>query len=74
MEDNTVHSDVKDESECSSEVVLDEETSDPMEGTSSNEKYEARRVKRTIPPPGAGKRIYDIDPYLTAHREHLDYR
>jgi len=29
---------------------------------------------KTIPPPGAGQRIYDIDPSLLAHREHLDFR
>ncbi|XP_020586593.1 1,4-alpha-glucan-branching enzyme 1, chloroplastic/amyloplastic-like isoform X2 [Phalaenopsis equestris] len=25
-------------------------------------------------PPGSGQRIYEIDPYLQGHREHLDYR
>lgn len=27
-----------------------------------------------IPPPGAGQRIYEIDPLLSNHREHLEYR
>ncbi|RZC76872.1 hypothetical protein C5167_001026 [Papaver somniferum] len=27
-----------------------------------------------IPPPGTGQKIYDIDPFLKTHREHLDYR
>jgi 1,4-alpha-glucan branching enzyme len=30
--------------------------------------------QRKIPPPGDGKRIYDIDPMLNSHRNHLDYR
>ncbi|GMP50010.1 hypothetical protein CsSME_00016796 [Camellia sinensis var. sinensis] len=30
--------------------------------------------QRSIPPPGTGQRIYEIDPLLTSHREHLDYR
>ncbi|KAK1323416.1 hypothetical protein QJS10_CPA02g00640 [Acorus calamus] len=29
---------------------------------------------RTIPPPGTGQRIYEIDPLLKAHKRHLDYR
>ena len=29
---------------------------------------------RIIPPPGAGQRIYEIDPSLLSHREHLDFR
>lgn len=35
-------------------------------------KYESR--SRTVSPPGTGKRIYEIDPFLNNHREHLDYR
>jgi 1,4-alpha-glucan branching enzyme len=30
--------------------------------------------ERSIPPPGTGQRIYEIDPLLRSHREHLDYR
>lgn len=30
--------------------------------------------ERSIPPPGTGQRIYEIDPILRRHREHLDYR
>ncbi|PIA39220.1 hypothetical protein AQUCO_02700415v1 [Aquilegia coerulea] len=33
-----------------------------------------RTTKRSIPPPGTGKKIYQIDPYLETHRPHLDYR
>ncbi|RDX73804.1 1,4-alpha-glucan-branching enzyme 1, chloroplastic/amyloplastic [Mucuna pruriens] len=29
---------------------------------------------KIIPPPGSGQKIYDIDPSLLAHREHLDFR
>ncbi|OAY72883.1 1,4-alpha-glucan-branching enzyme 1, chloroplastic/amyloplastic [Ananas comosus] len=29
---------------------------------------------RSIPPPGNGQRIYDIDPLLRGHHAHLDYR
>ncbi|KAL5135451.1 1,4-alpha-glucan-branching enzyme 1, chloroplastic/amyloplastic [Glycine soja] len=29
---------------------------------------------KIIPPPGAGQKIYEIDPSLLAHREHLDFR
>ena len=27
-----------------------------------------------LPPPGTGQRIYEIDPLLDSHREHLEYR
>ena len=30
--------------------------------------------KRTIPPPGNGQRIYEIDPLLRNFSGHLDYR
>ncbi|KAL7247874.1 hypothetical protein ACSBR2_002724 [Camellia fascicularis] len=30
--------------------------------------------QRSIPPPGTGQRIYEIDPLLTSHREHLDFQ
>lgn len=29
---------------------------------------------RVVPPPGTGQRIYEIDPLLNKHREHLEYR
>lgn len=38
-------------------------------------KIESDEVKpRIIPPPGTGQKIYEIDPFLQAHREHLDFR
>lgn len=48
------------------------EESTPVIDVASIEKEELR--KRTIPPPGPGQRIYEIDPMLTGFREHLDYR
>ncbi|KAH6825381.1 starch branching enzyme 2.1 [Perilla frutescens var. hirtella] len=36
---------------------------------------ESTRIRgKIIPPPGIGQRIYEIDPMLTNHRQHLDYR
>lgn len=29
---------------------------------------------RVVPPPGDGQKIYELDPYLKTHRDHLDYR
>ncbi|KAJ8427434.1 hypothetical protein Cgig2_005278 [Carnegiea gigantea] len=31
-------------------------------------------TKRTVPPPGDGQRMYEIDPLLRNHSDHLDYR
>jgi len=34
-----------------------------------------RGVKpRIVPPPGDGKKIYEIDPMLRTYNNHLDYR
>lgn len=54
--------------------ALLEETSDPLEVVASTKTVETTEIKRTIPPPGAGQRIYEIDPALNSHRQHLDYR
>lgn len=51
-----------------------EETSDPLEVVTSSKTVENTEIKRTIPPPGTGQRIYEIDPTLNVHRQHLDYR
>lgn len=42
----------------------------------SNEKVvkEKEAKPRIVPPPGDGKRIYEIDPMLRSYRDHLDYR
>lgn len=29
---------------------------------------------KSIPPPGTGQKIYEIDPLLKGFRDHLDYR
>ncbi|XP_022748370.1 1,4-alpha-glucan-branching enzyme 2-2, chloroplastic/amyloplastic-like isoform X1 [Durio zibethinus] len=44
----------------------------PLHRKVSTAKSEAK--PRSIPPPGAGKRIYEIDPTLLGFREHIDYR
>lgn len=47
----------------------------PLEEISiPSENKKAETTVRSIPPPGSGQRIYDIDPYLSSHRGHLDYR
>lgn len=43
-----------------------------VEETISSESEEVR--KRTIPPPGFGQRMYEIDPLLRNFSGHLDYR
>ncbi|KAH0837368.1 hypothetical protein HID58_092396, partial [Brassica napus] len=41
---------------------------------SMSESVEQKVVQRKIPPPGDGKKIYDIDPMLKSYDGHLDYR
>lgn len=79
VESTSGYNEVDDEQEfASSSLVGDdgraesEDASPPIDGIKHIEKNEAR--PRTIPPPGIGKRIYEIDPLLNSHREHLDYR
>lgn len=79
VESTSGYNEVDDEQEfASSSLVGDdgraesEDGSPSIDGTKHIEKNEAR--PRTIPPPGTGKRIYEIDPLLNSHREHLDYR
>lgn len=47
-----------------------------LQGKVSSEKSEVKSEvgPRSIPPPGAGQKIYKIDPNLLGHRQHLDYR
>lgn len=57
------------------EIVEDkekQETSVPMQETERIGKIEPK--PRSIPPPGTGLKIYEIDPSLTSFRQHLDYR
>ncbi|KAK8705191.1 hypothetical protein V6N13_048797 [Hibiscus sabdariffa] len=49
-----------------------EELSAPLNRKVRNPNSEAK--PRSIPPPGAGQRIYEIDPTLSGFRQHLDYR
>lgn len=49
-----------------------EETPHPLDGTVSTAKKNA--TQKSIPPPGNGKKIYEIDPLLVGFRDHLDYR
>ncbi|KAF5473600.1 hypothetical protein F2P56_010200 [Juglans regia] len=63
---------IDNEQDSASSTLAGEEASAPIDGTESIEEDEART--RTIPPPGTGQRIYEIDPLLNNYREHLDYR
>ncbi|KAL5807547.1 hypothetical protein ACOSQ4_030280 [Xanthoceras sorbifolium] len=58
------------------ENAQSEEPSVPLQGKVSTKKSEAKtEVKpRSVPPPGTGQKIYEIDPTLARYREHLDYR
>ncbi|PPR92529.1 hypothetical protein GOBAR_AA28144 [Gossypium barbadense] len=49
-----------------------EEPSVPLHRNASTEKTEAK--PRSIPPPGAGQKIYEIDSLLLGFRDHIDYR
>ncbi|KAI6697888.1 hypothetical protein NL676_018007 [Syzygium grande] len=50
----------------------EEVKSAPLQDVAVIEKEEVK--KRTIPPPGSGQKIYEIDSLLLGYREHLDYR
>lgn len=54
--------------------VLIEESPGPLKGTASTKKVETKKIKRSIPPPGTGEKIYEIDPTLNGYRQHLEYR
>lgn len=49
-----------------------ESEDDKLEFSNGLKMGEARL--KSIPPPGSGQKIYEIDPLLRGHREHLDYR
>ncbi|GLT89940.1 hypothetical protein SLE2022_078980 [Rubroshorea leprosula] len=51
--------------------VLEE---DNGKGEEPTVRLHTEKKPKSIPPPGAGQRIYEIDPTLLGHREHLDYR
>ncbi|KZV48446.1 1,4-alpha-glucan-branching enzyme 1, chloroplastic/amyloplastic [Dorcoceras hygrometricum] len=50
----------------------EEGASDASFETISNES--AIIKERVVPPSAIGQRIYEIDPFLNSHRDHLDYR
>ena len=60
---------------ASSESVSDEIMKEGKHSDKVNKGLEKSEEKqRIIPSPGAGQRIYEIDPLLKDHRAHLDYR
>ncbi|RVW48011.1 1,4-alpha-glucan-branching enzyme 1, chloroplastic/amyloplastic [Vitis vinifera] len=65
---DSVHSDLID----NDDKVQGAEKAITLPGTGTIKKEEAR--PKSIPPPGTGQRIYEIDPFLRGYREHLDYR
>ena len=65
---DSVHSDLID----NDDKVQGAEKAITLSGTGTIKKEEAR--PKSIPPPGTGQRIYEIDPFLRGYREHLDYR
>ncbi|PWA64409.1 1,4-alpha-glucan-branching enzyme 1, chloroplastic/amyloplastic [Artemisia annua] len=52
-------------------AVTEEEPSETLPDI-SKESEAIRQI--SIPPPGAGQRIYEIDPLLKNHSQHLEYR
>lgn len=75
VEQTSGYNEVDDEQESATSDdgrAQSEDASPPIDGTKIIKKDEAR--PRTIPPLGTGQRIYEIDPLLNSHREHLDYR
>ncbi|KAG6596555.1 1,4-alpha-glucan-branching enzyme 1, chloroplastic/amyloplastic, partial [Cucurbita argyrosperma subsp. sororia] len=71
-EDDQVLHDVDSQTIEADEKLMDQA---PLEEISIPSKSSlAEPTVRSIPPPGSGQRIYEIDPYLLAHKGHLDYR
>lgn len=58
------------------ENAQSEEASVPVQERVSTERSEVKSEvrQRSIPPPGSGQGIYEIDPILSSYRQHLDYR
>ncbi|KAK8672161.1 hypothetical protein V6N13_110534 [Hibiscus sabdariffa] len=44
------------------------------EGMEGDKKIEVEAKPMSIPPPGAGQKVYEIDPLLLDFRDHIDYR
>ena len=59
----------------SSETLVEVEGGELPESLATEKIDEPMEEKPgVIPPPGSGQKIYEYDPYLEAHRAHLDYR
>ncbi|CAK8544033.1 unnamed protein product [Lathyrus sativus] len=58
---------------ASSLVDANTDTQAKKTSVHSDKKVKVDKPK-IIPPPGAGQKIYEIDPLLQAHRQHLDFR
>lgn len=56
-----------------SRVAIDDKQ-DSVAATHIHEDKEMQTTGKSVPPPGDGQRIYEIDPLLRNHQEHLDYR
>ncbi|KAI5425540.1 1,4-alpha-glucan-branching enzyme 1, chloroplastic/amyloplastic isoform 1 [Lathyrus oleraceus] len=57
----------------SSLVDVNTDTQAKKTSVHSDKKVKVDKPK-IIPPPGTGQKIYEIDPLLQAHRQHLDFR
>jgi len=57
----------------SSLVDVNTDTQAKKTSVHSDKKVKTDKPK-VIPPPGAGQKIYEIDTFLQAHRQHLDFR
>eukprot|EP00252_Welwitschia_mirabilis_P006854 TRINITY_DN1776_c0_g1_i2.p1 TRINITY_DN1776_c0_g1~~TRINITY_DN1776_c0_g1_i2.p1 ORF type:complete len:853 (-),score=190.68 TRINITY_DN1776_c0_g1_i2:471-3029(-) len=65
----------KDELHASRSTVLANENMEKDKKIAKGKQSgDSDKLRRTMPPPGAGQRIYEIDPLLSNHRDHLEYR
>lgn len=65
--------DGKDSVVSSSLIDVNTDTQTKKTSIDSDKKVKVDKPK-IIPPPGTGQKIYEIDPLLQAHRQHLDFR
>nr|ANC33494.1 SBE [Colocasia esculenta] len=73
MEDKA---EAKEELVASKVMVSEDGENEGAEGLTQTDESDGtlETAPRSIPPPGHGRRIFDIDPLLDAHRTHLNYR
>lgn len=80
VDSHTIEADEKTKEETDQDLqslVVDNADGDqaPLEEISiPSQSNKAETIVRSIPPPGTGQRIYEIDPFLLGHKEHIDYR